>query len=208
MDADKRKRIIEKLRRLADPSRNPDQEEVLAANTKLEELLREEEREVVTAIHLRQKKEPMELQTLFTWEQKPLLWERELFGFVCRINWTKGLYTFRNNLFHLFRIGGRPAQIRKAELQFLWAHGRVKDVSKRLPTETQPKYRESYELGAAAELVKAMKEAIPELGNSKEAGKWLKEQVAFMEEPEKITALDPYWREGRKSLKRSFYPDE
>lgn len=28
-----------------------------------------------------------------------MLWERSLFGFVCRINWTKGIYTLRDNLY-------------------------------------------------------------------------------------------------------------
>lgn len=209
MEGQKRKRIINKLRGLADSSRNPDAEEVEAANAKLEKLLREEQKETEGALLRRMEMEPMEFRTLFDWEREPKVWERSLFGFICRINFVKGVYTITGiDHRHLLRAAGRPSHTKKAELQFLWAFSRIEDVSKRLPPNTRPEYRESYEFGAARELVEVMK-SVSEIGNSTEAAEWLRTKTDLLENPKKeLVAFNPYWKEGRKSLKRSFYPEE
>lgn len=203
MDANKRKRVIEKLRRLADPARNPNAEEVEAAIRKLDKLLLEEQKETKQSLDLRLKTEPFEIQVLLDLGRPPKPWEGSLFSFVCRINGVEGFYTVTDNgTKHFLRAAGRPHQLRKAEMQFLWATSRIQDAASCLGSGTRPEYRESYEHGAAVELVSVMKKVCEQNDNT-EAKNWLESQTELKTtQAAVIQPVDPFWNAGKKALKK------
>jgi len=198
MHEEKRGRIIEKLQRLADPSRNPNVEEVASASAKLEELLLQEKRDT----------EEMEFRVLFPLRKPPQKWKKGLFDFICKINACAAIYTITERGQHLFKAAGRPTYLKKAEMQYLWALKRIEASDKKLPEKTPPEYRESYIHGATRELVKLMKEVCIERDNT-EAVTWLSQKIKIQKEADStVEAIDPYWSAGRKAVRKNLQKEK
>jgi hypothetical protein len=168
MMEDRRKRILKKLELLADPTRNPDKEEVKAARRKIEDL---------------QTKSPFLLQTIYRCEIEPPLWKKSLFAYICKTQSCKGIHTETAGGEHYLRAAGTKRDLDNTRSLFLWALSQIQKACWELPENFPGQALLDLQTFSARDLVSKLSCIYLDAEN-KAATRWLKKQIILNPEKE------------------------